>query len=601
MLEHAGGGGGASALSEGIFYPGGGTPVQQACGYEDTAQNLYDFQRASTSHPDDHVVRTFAEGAREHFDWLEQQGVPFTRTAYAGKAVSVRTADCLLTTGNEKVWPFKNAAQPVPRGHHARSDEVNGDLSAMRALLATCEAEGVETICNAAVTGLEIDETGRVVGVSATIDGTVQRIGARQGLVIATGSFTNNAGLVQKWLPQLSETSSPLGVPSNDGAGLGLAQQAGAALAAMDGVIATASIYPPENLIKGIVVNASGERFVAEDSYKGRLAGFIMEQPGQKAYLIVDSEIFAYPETEGARHVLIDGYETVAEMESGLGLPKGALERTLGEYNRDAAEGEDTRLHKQPPWLKPLDQAPFAAFDISFDRSIYFYITLGGIDDLIAGFGLADWTLVESGILHGPNWKLAFDAHLEFYHVPVLHRETFGPDRSNRAFYFAQGPHQRVIAPQGRPGAAVPDNLYALGRLPAPDELLDPLLMGEWILFPGTSINTFYVAGTRCVLLSIVAPGAEVGTSTTTQTFLAERAPDDAARTAMRELAAFLAHVVGDEDLPTSAFQQKVMGTGLLGEVRFGRNEHGLQHFHTWLDRVIAADDAALMELLCPP
>jgi succinate dehydrogenase/fumarate reductase flavoprotein subunit len=380
VLERAGGGGGASALSEGIFYLGGGTPVQQACGYEDTAQNLYDFLRASTSHPDDAVVRAFAEGARDHFDWLEQQGVPFTRTAFPGKVVSVRTADCLLNTGNEKVWPFKDAAEPVPRGHQARSDEVNGGLSAMRALLATCEAEGIETICNAPVTGLETDADGRVVGVTVTIDGTQQRIGACCGVVIATGSFTNNAELVQKWLPLLSETSSPLGVPSNDGAGLELAQQAGAALAAMEGVIATASIYPPENLIKGIVVNSAGERFVAEDSYHGRLAGFIMEQPGQKAYLIVDSEIFAYPETEGARHVLIDGYETVAEMERGLRLPQGVLVGTLDEYNRDVAQGVDTRFHKQPPWLKPLDQAPYAAFDISFDRSIYLYITLGGID-----------------------------------------------------------------------------------------------------------------------------------------------------------------------------------------------------------------------------
>jgi len=226
---------------------------------------------------------------------------------------------------------------------------------------------------------------------------------------------------------------------------------------------------------------------------------------------------------------------------------------------------------------------------------------LAGIDELIAPFGLADWTMVESRTLAGPNWKLAFDAHLEFYHVPVLHRETFGPERSNRAFYFAQGPHQRVIAPQGRPGESAPDDLYAFGRLPAPHEPLDPLLMGEWILFPGTSINTFYIAGIRCVLVSIVVPGAEVGTSSTTQTFLAETAPDDAARSAMRDMTAFLAHVVGDEDLPTSALQQQVMGTGLVGAVRFGRNEGGLQHFHTWLDRVIAADDAALMELLCQP
>jgi phenylpropionate dioxygenase-like ring-hydroxylating dioxygenase large terminal subunit len=229
---------------------------------------------------------------------------------------------------------------------------------------------------------------------------------------------------------------------------------------------------------------------------------------------------------------------------------------------------------------------------------------LGGIDDLIAGFGLADWTVIESRTLHGPNWKLAFDAHLEFYHVPVLHRDTFGPERSNRAFYFAQGPHQRVIAPQGRPGMVAPDDLYTFGRLPAAGEPVDPLLMGEWILFPGTSINTFYIGGIRCVLVSIVVPGAEVGTSTTTQTFLAETPPDDATRAAMGEMCAFLAHVVGDEDLPTSAFQQKVMGTGMVGEVRFGRNEGGLQHFHRWLDKLIAADDAALYGLLaaspCP-
>ena len=223
---------------------------------------------------------------------------------------------------------------------------------------------------------------------------------------------------------------------------------------------------------------------------------------------------------------------------------------------------------------------------------------LGGIDDLIAGFGLAGWTYVASRTLPGPNWKLAFDAHLEFYHVPVLHRETFGPDRSNRAFYFSEGPHQRVIAPQGRPGALARDDLYALGRVPGAHEPVDPLLMGEWILFPGVSINTFYPNGQRGVLLSVVVPGAEVGTSTTTQTFLAETPPDAATRKAMEDLGAFLAHVVGEEDLPTSAFQQSVFGTGLVDEVRFGRNEGGLQHFHGWLDRLLDAEDADLPMLL---
>lgn len=226
---------------------------------------------------------------------------------------------------------------------------------------------------------------------------------------------------------------------------------------------------------------------------------------------------------------------------------------------------------------------------------------LGGIDELIAGFDLAGWTRIVSRTMDGPNWKLAFDAHLEFYHIPVLHRDTFGPERSNRAFYFSHGPHQRVIAPCGRPGDAAKDDLYALGRLPTADEPLDPLLVGEWILFPGVSINTFYLNDQRGVLLSIVLPGSDVGTSTTTQTFLAESPPDEATRAAMEELCAFLAHVVGDEDLPTSALQQKAMATGLLGEVRFGRNEGGLQHFHRWLDDLLKADDAEIAALLAEP
>ncbi|MCW1384479.1 FAD-dependent oxidoreductase [Novosphingobium sp. KCTC 2891] len=380
VLERASAGGGASALSQGIFYLGGSTPVQEACGYTDTAENLYRFLRASTSHPDDAVIRTFAEGARDHFDWLEAQGVPFTRTGFSGKAVYLQNADCLLTTGNEKIWPFKDEAKPVPRGHQARSDEVNGGLSAMRALLAQCEAEGIAAEFDTAVSELITDASGTVVGVVAkAADAPKQRIAARRGVIVATGSFTNNPALVRRWLTRLSATSEPLGIPSNDGAGLALAEAVGGALAAMDGVIATASLYPPEDLIKGIVVNARGERFVAEDSYHGRLAGFIMEQPDQKAWLIVDSEIFAYP-GESTGHTLVDGFETIGDIGPALGLPEGALDRTIAQYNHDTAQGEDSAFHKQPPWLKPLDKAPYAVFDISFDRSTYRYISLGGID-----------------------------------------------------------------------------------------------------------------------------------------------------------------------------------------------------------------------------
>lgn len=232
---------------------------------------------------------------------------------------------------------------------------------------------------------------------------------------------------------------------------------------------------------------------------------------------------------------------------------------------------------------------------------------LGGIDKLLDGFGLAQWTFVETRELPGPNWKLAFDAHLEFYHLPVLHRDTFGPDRSNRAFYFRHGPHQRVIAPAMRPGASHPsreelaDDLFALGRLPQDDEPLNPLMIGEWIVFPGVSINIFHPNGHRGVFISTVLPGVQVGESVTVQTYLSETPPDASTRTKIAELCDFLAHVVGDEDLPTSAHQQKALAAGVLREVRFGRNEGGLQHFHKWIDALVDSDDAALPQLLAEP
>ena len=171
----------------------------------------------------------------------------------------------------------------------------------------------------------------------------------------------------------------PLGSPYSDGSGIKLGEAAGAALEAMDGHISTASIYPPGQLIKGIIVNAEGKRIVAEDSYHGRTAAFIAEQPHLRAYLIVDSEIFAYPEIETARHQLVDGYETIEEMEAGLEMPAGSLTSTMAKYNENAAEGKDPEFYKHSDWVKPLDQGPWAAFDLSYDRSYYYYLTLGGL------------------------------------------------------------------------------------------------------------------------------------------------------------------------------------------------------------------------------
>src|SRR5690606_22985419 len=61
VVERASAGGGASALSSGLFYLGGGTAVQAACGYEDSADNMYRYMIASMGSENAHLVRRYCD------------------------------------------------------------------------------------------------------------------------------------------------------------------------------------------------------------------------------------------------------------------------------------------------------------------------------------------------------------------------------------------------------------------------------------------------------------------------------------------------------------------------------------------------------------
>jgi 3-oxo-5alpha-steroid 4-dehydrogenase len=130
LTERASGGGGTSALSSGIFYLGGGTAVQKACGVNDDVDSMYRFLLASAQVSDTELLRVFCERSVEHFDWLEAQGVPFERTYFRDKAMCPQSSEGLLSTGNEKVWPYREIAKPAARGHRvARAGDNAGSLA----------------------------------------------------------------------------------------------------------------------------------------------------------------------------------------------------------------------------------------------------------------------------------------------------------------------------------------------------------------------------------------------------------------------------------------------------------------------------------------
>ena len=78
VLEREFAGGGTSALSGGSLYLGGGTPLQRACGFDDTPEEMYRYLRASVQPgPPDEWLRAYCEGSVALYDWLVARGVPF--------------------------------------------------------------------------------------------------------------------------------------------------------------------------------------------------------------------------------------------------------------------------------------------------------------------------------------------------------------------------------------------------------------------------------------------------------------------------------------------------------------------------------------------
>jgi succinate dehydrogenase/fumarate reductase flavoprotein subunit len=386
VLERASAGGGSTALSGGFIYLGGGTRVQRLNGIEDTAEDMAIYLQAMSPEADPKKVRLYAERSVEHFDWLEANAARFDDGYYPHKHYEHSSAESLAWTGNENVWPFRDQAKPAPRGHkmpgksdkHVGVGETGGGGQVMmEGLIATAQRLGVAIECDANARQLIVDPDGRVVGLRYTVFGQDRFVRANKGVVLATGGFGMNQEMLDEYCPEFADEGiGKLGTGFIQGIGHELGVSAGGALEHMDGYFVTSPFYPPESLVKAILVNKDGKRFVAEDSYHSRSTAACLKQPDKIAYLICDSAIFERCEFP---HELVDAWETVEDMEAGLALPAGALVKTLADYNAHAAKGDDPEFHKHPKWIQPLTHGPFAAINCTLGTAPIMGFTLGGL------------------------------------------------------------------------------------------------------------------------------------------------------------------------------------------------------------------------------
>ena len=138
-------GGGASNLSGGVVYAGGGTTIQEAAGLKDTPENMFNYlSQEVRGVVSDATLRRFCETSPAMIGWLERQGAKYRGTLCPYKTSYPTDAHYLYYSGNEKAYPYKLKAEPAARGHRMVAKGMSSGHAFFQALRASAESKGIE-------------------------------------------------------------------------------------------------------------------------------------------------------------------------------------------------------------------------------------------------------------------------------------------------------------------------------------------------------------------------------------------------------------------------------------------------------------------------
>ena len=329
------------------------------------------------------VLAAYVDGVMDLPKWLDELGCrteplpmghpPFPRR-YAGTA-----------------YRNKPHSGAIGERYRVREDGVShGGTSLWNVLRGGVEQRGIEVRLQTPVNRLLTDH-GRLTGVvTGSPDGPVE-VTARSGVVLTTGGFGYSPQLLREWVGAEIPAYGPPG--RNDGSGLAMALEAGAALWHMNAVACGFGYRVPGldaawmcimRTFGFLMVDASASRFLAEPTVEHHAAGNALivrdfhtgEFTRLPSYLIFDEATrLAGPivtKEAGANRTLTWRDSNLEEVGKGwvkrspsvgglareLGLPPGRLEDTVREYNRAAVAGGD-EFGRLPAEMVPLGEPPF--------------------------------------------------------------------------------------------------------------------------------------------------------------------------------------------------------------------------------------------------
>jgi 3-oxo-5alpha-steroid 4-dehydrogenase len=157
-----------------------------------------------------------------------------------------------------------------------------------------------------------------------------------------------------------------------------MGQGAGGDVRMMGDPFAYSAIYEfGQALVKGVLLDDRGRRFVGEDNY-GTWVGKVLLRDHPVSYLIVDQAIWDEIH-EAAKNVLTVAAQadSIAELARAANINQDVMENTIDFYNEHAAKGEDPTFSKDEHYLVPLENGPFYA--LSYPAAGVGFFTTGGL------------------------------------------------------------------------------------------------------------------------------------------------------------------------------------------------------------------------------
>jgi 3-oxo-5alpha-steroid 4-dehydrogenase len=430
-------GGGATAMSGGVCYAGGGTPQQKRAGCQDDAEEMYRYLSIETQGVvSDQTLREFCDSSVENLTWLEKLGLEFGDRLSPVKT-SYPAGDCFLYySGNEPLPVNAERARPAPRGHRHKARGQAG-FELFRRLRQATLREGVTPKLATAVERLVVNPAGEVLGVeglemeadtkqtrihvlfsklliqlrtygpSATplllplmekwerAKRRPRLIRARHGVILATGGFVQNKGMMQQYLPKY-RGGLRIGGPGCDGSGIRLGESAGGTTGVMDHASAWRFINPPPAFVHGIIVDTHGERFCNEAAYGAQIGYFMCEERNGKAWLILNQALFDQARSQCGPGkswyfqwlpALLTMYfsrkkgETIEDLARACGMSAEKLRSSIETYNEAAAGKTEDPFRKAEEFSTDISRGPYYALDISLDSNTIpcAVITFGGL------------------------------------------------------------------------------------------------------------------------------------------------------------------------------------------------------------------------------